>query len=766
MDVQNVVNQNIDSIKSLKEEIKRLKDELVTIPENTAEWEKKTTELYAAQKKLTDINKAANGTYTNLNKAQKDSINSLKERIKQLNLERNSMDMNSKEYKNATAELAKLNAKLRESATSANDWKANVGNYANSISGAFSQLGSSVGGLTAPLGAVNASMLKLATNPIGAVITALVATIGALSRGITTSEENTNKFQQAIAPLKATLVMVDRACQSLANNFLNWFNGLKANEGVMNAFHTVLQAVATVFNVLEIRAQRMVEGIKGIGESVKVAVDNLKDWAQKLQETFEPVINFVTKIKDEIKKGLEPVINWIVEKYNQIANTNIGKVLGMIPISSVADAWKEAGEEVDEFAESLEDTTDKIKNIESAIAAMKKALRARNEANAKDQGILADLNNQIALAREQKEYAKVLDLIAQKKEVQSRIDERNIANANDSLAIIRAQNSLSDSNTKDLDAQSAATVALTNAINAQKDAQTALINEERKTKQLMDSDAKAEEAKRLRNAVAALNAELKNLDAAYQDALNSFKNPIAPEGAEIDENSINAYYDAISSKYNLEYEAYAAMMDAKIAKLEEFAQTEGLTQEQSDAYLAEAAKLRASKDKEYNKMRDNTLKAEKARVKALRDNDKAVLSSYSALMDGMSQLFDQNTTAYKATATAKAIIDTYLAANAVLAEQQGGVIARTAAMAATIAAGMANVMAIWKTDKNSKPSTATTISNAVAQPVLADTTPYTYTRNATTAEEEEKLNQPIYVEVSEIRKALNKVDVRDEESTW
>lgn len=764
--IQNVVNENIDSIKSLREEIKRLKDEMVTIPQSTEEWEKKSNELYAAQKKLNDINKAANGTYVNLNKAQKDSILSLKERIKQLNIERNSMDMNSKEYKAATAELAKLNNKLRESGTAAGDWRANVGNYANSISGAFSQLGSSIGGLTAPLGAVNASMLKLATNPIGAVITALVATIGALSRGITTSEENTNKFQQAIAPLKAALVLVDRACQSLASNFLNWFNSLKANESVMNAFHTVLQTIATVFNVLETRAERTAEGIRGIGESVKNAVGNLKEWAQGLQDTFEPVINFVTKIKEEIKKGLEPVINWIVEKYNWLANTNIGKVLGIMPIGTVAEAWKEAGEEVEQFSDELDDISDKIRKTENAIAALKKALRARNEANAKDQGILADLNNQIALAREMKDYAKVLDLIAQKKEVQSRIDERNIANANDSLAIIRAQNSLSDSNTKDLDAQSAATVALTNAINAQKDAQTALINEERKTKQLLDNETKAKETENLRNAITALNAELKVLDATYQDTLNTLKDPIAPEGAEIDETSINSYYDAVNEKYNAEYEAYAEMTDAKIAKLEEFIAVQKLTDEQTAAYEAEIAKLRATKDKEYNKMKDNTTKAEKARGKALRANDMAILSSYSSLMDGMSQLFEENTIAYKASATAKAIIDTFMAANAVLAEQQGGVVARTVAMAATIAAGIANVMTIWKTDKNTNPSTLKSTSNAVAQPVLADTTPYTYTRNATTAEEEEQMNQPIWVSVRDINRVQNKVEVVEQESTW
>ena len=55
---------------------------------------------------------------------------------------------------------------------------------------------------------------------------------------------------------------------------------------------------------------------------------------------------------------------------------------------------------------------------------------------------------------------------------------------------------------------------------------------------------------------------------------------------------------------------------------------------------------------------------------------------------------------------------------------------------------------------------------AVAAPAQIDTTAYTYTRQLQTQEEEEALNRPIWVSVSDIERGLNSVKVREEESTF
>lgn len=55
---------------------------------------------------------------------------------------------------------------------------------------------------------------------------------------------------------------------------------------------------------------------------------------------------------------------------------------------------------------------------------------------------------------------------------------------------------------------------------------------------------------------------------------------------------------------------------------------------------------------------------------------------------------------------------------------------------------------------------------AVAAPAQIDTTAYTYTRQLQTQEEEDALNRPIWVSVSDIERGLNSVKVREEESTF
>lgn len=112
-DTNRIIDETVGAFKRLREEIKAYKDELASTKVGTEEWNKAAEKLCNAQKQVDAINKAAKGTLVDYNNAQQNSINYLKERIKLLNQERNAMDMDSKEYKNATKELKQLNDKLQ-----------------------------------------------------------------------------------------------------------------------------------------------------------------------------------------------------------------------------------------------------------------------------------------------------------------------------------------------------------------------------------------------------------------------------------------------------------------------------------------------------------------------------------------------------------------------------------------------------------------------------------------------------------------------------
>ena len=219
-DTQKTIEGTIGAFKQLKQEVTQLKDELSTLTKEgktgTDEWTKKAKELADAQKKVDAVTKAAKGNFASYNAEQVKSINDLKERIKLLNQERNAMDMNSKEYAEATKELKVLNDQLREAGTSAGDWKANVGNYAESLAAGFqgvsnavgqasSQmvsaiggLGQSLGGLSPVLGTATTGMqgLAAAAGPVGLALAAIAAVLAAFKQGIESSETNTNKLDR------------------------------------------------------------------------------------------------------------------------------------------------------------------------------------------------------------------------------------------------------------------------------------------------------------------------------------------------------------------------------------------------------------------------------------------------------------------------------------------------------------------------------------------------------------------------------------------
>ena len=772
---EEVINGNINSLKELKDLIKSFKDELATAKEGSEEWEKAVDGLSVAQERLDKINKAAKGTLEGYNNSAKDSINTLKARIKELNTERNAMDMNSAEYAEATAQLNELNTRLRESGVAAGDMKANVGNYAESLASGFNGikdavgqassqmitaiggLGQSLGGLSPTLSTVTTGMqgLTAATGAVGIALAAIAAVIAAFKEGVQSSESNTNKFKEALIPVQAVLILIQRAIQNVTSKVLDWMIALQKNEKFINVFKIAIQAIYTAFDVFKKR-------IKDVTTVLVGWYGKIKEIASKIWDVFKPVVDVVEKVFDVTKDKLEPVIKWIIDKWNWLAKTDIGKLLGLNVIKDAAEAWKNNEKAAEETIKTISDLSDELKdNLQDEIN-LQQAKRAILVSIAKLEGELAEKELAIGEERnkEVKDYDKILGLINEKTEIQKKIAEQNVALKAQELAIIRQRNAMSDSSTKDLDAEAQAAAELTRAQNALTQAQAA---GEREKKEIINQKRTEE----LTKATNTYTAALKNLEAEYSNTVSALEKPIMPEGVNPD--TINAYNDQVIANYQAEWKAYSAMTEGKIAA--EMALIEERKRLGKDTAQQEAniAKLRADNAKKYKELSDNMQKTDTNRTKQLKAAYNAQLGAFSDLLGNMSNLFDKNTIAYKATATAKAILDTYMAANAALANA-GGLPWGAIPMAATIAAGIANVMAIWKTDTKNPSVSTSTQAAATAVPTV-DETPYSYAQTVQTVASEEIINREetpmkVYVLESDITSAQEKARVRVAESSW
>jgi hypothetical protein len=111
-------------------------------------------------------------------------------------------------------------------------------------------------------------------------------------------------------------------------------------------------------------------------------------------------------------------------------------------------------------------------------------------------------------------------------------------------------------------------------------------------------------------------------------------------------------------------------------------------------------------------------------------------------------------------------MDTFMAANSVLAQEGGGFWTRFASMVAIITTGIANVKSILSV-KPSSPNSAS-VSASVPAPAALSTAPIEYTRNLLGDKETEKLNNPIkcYVLESDISDTQNKVQVTESSASF
>lgn len=771
-DTKRVVDETIGAFKALKKEIAEYKDQLATLTVGTEEWKKAAEKLRNAQKQVDAINKAAKGTLVDYNNAQANSINALKEKIKLLNQERNAMDMNSKEYAEATKELKILNDQLREAGTSAGDWRANVGNYTQSIKDAFGELGAAATGLGGNIGGLNASMLKLASNPLGATILALVSAIKFLAEGIKSSEENTKRWNEVLVPLKALLVTIQQYAQEAAEKFLDFAENLKMSEGAGKAIQVVLQALVAMFNQTITRIQNLGDAINSIFNRVRELIDSMKDWAKGLQETFEPVINFVDRLKDKIKESLEPVIDWIIEKYNWLANTDLGKLFGLESVDQIKKDWDNAGKTIKEVGDKISENEEKVRSYTKAQNELGKTLDGLVVKQAKLEGEVAKANQAYQEAIEAKDYEAAQDALIEKQEKEIELAKTKVAVASANLAVLEAEAKLSANSAEQNRAIAQARAEVIRAQNGLADAAAKAAKEQDNLNKKIAAAAKEKNLEEYKNHIAELNTELNKLTANYNAVVASLQTPLRPEGGEIDTASIDAYYDQIEANAQAEYDAYVALQKAKMEEYEKFIEAELAAGRDASKEKVELAKLREEETlgyaAQYKKMNDTITKSNKDRAKMQLALQRSELKGYADLMDSVSGLFEENTVAYKATATAKALINTYLAATSALAETPGGAIAKGVAMAATLAAGLAQVISIWKINpsgENSVPSSNTS-TPSVAEPVVEQTNPYSYTRSVQTFEEEDQLNQPMFVSVVDINNVQNRVRVTEQESTF
>lgn len=225
--IEEILGKQINSVKELRAEIKRLQDSLINIQAGTDEWNETTEKLVSAQELLNNVTKAG----TKEMQASATSIVGLEKEYKKLY---NAYKLLSEEERNSdfgsqmANRLKEVSEQLNDTKKNVGNFTANIGHYSESAIDAFSKMGISVGGLIQPLtnvkgafGLLNKTMLA---NPVMWLLGALMLLKGIFDKvkdAIAGNEESQMKLNVAMANFQPIIDAVSNAFDYLGQKVVD-----------------------------------------------------------------------------------------------------------------------------------------------------------------------------------------------------------------------------------------------------------------------------------------------------------------------------------------------------------------------------------------------------------------------------------------------------------------------------------------------------------------------------------------------------------------
>ena len=867
--LEQILGKTINSTKELREEIKRLQDELVKTEAGTAQWDATSEKLVAAQERLTSVTKA-NKVET---QAAKDSIAGMEKEYKNLY---NQYKLLTEEERNnpfgrqMAASLEQLSTKLNDSKKEVGNFKDNIGRYADSAIEAFGQMGISIGGLQGPLklanGSFNAFNKTLMANPLVWIIAALKAIIGVFNKvkeAIAGNEESQMALNEAMSAFQPIIDAVQNSMDKLGQVVVKVIGWLA------DAFRKVREIGAAVTDFLgitddanaKIKEQNKLyqDLAKSKNEYVKAQREATKLNASQDAE-LKTLMDQAAATTDQ-KEKLE-LLNKAKEIQNQITERNIALAEENLRIlqteasltandAAMNDKLAQAEAAV---AQAKAEGAAKTKEMSSQIAGLTKSTDTYTEKLKKEKEQLDELlktieeNSKTELQKLEDKYRKEKALLEKYEKDTTELTKQY--EAEKTKIVLNEWRQATDASKKLLidAADSEEEVLFTQTRFAEREVEAAedLINKTKKANKELEESGKLTEDD-IKNSWKTVGDTFGMAINSYEEALKMldilkkrYDKSVKEQSdfgkkdfmAQNNSDEIAKEAELLTLKVSLmnnetiSEEEKANLIKAKEQELWDFKQ-QNLLNELSLTDLTNEEKLALlneyySREKE---MRDKAVEdtkeaAEKERemyerkYDAINNNIDAnvgLLDSIGALSDAISQniertMDDEKTTAKAAEKKKKQLIalqKVQLAVSllAIAGETAGGImslwrayagktaanntlvfppaiaaanavdlastIAQTVGMATMGAANMAAAIGGYVSNvKSIKGGEEGGGAAAVAAPAQIDTTAYTYTRQLQTEEEEEALNRPIWVSVSDIERGLNNVKVREEESTF
>ena len=381
-----------------------------------AEMKKAFTELSVQYKNLTDAEK--NSPY---GQALAGSLDQLKGRIGDLG-----------------GQIQAANGELNMSGTAFEQFAGKLGiskEVIGQIGGALGKLG--------PAASAAGRMMTGALGPIGVAIAAIVAAVKQLVDAFKRNEDAMEAVNKIAAPFKAIWQSIQRLFDDMVRIFVDVYSNIEKAAGGFDGFNAALRPAAAL--IAGVRA-----GLAVVGTILTDVAKGVAFVADKVRSAIagSSIGKFFTGIKDTVNGFFTDFTNWITK----IANTKLGKALGADTLVA----------QLKEIVGAQNELTNSNKRIAESENELNKLKRSSNEANARNDLQIAKLREE-ASEKDKYNAAERVKML----EKAAKLEEENLQRTLDikrkELELIKLKNSLTQSGTEDLNAQSAAEVAVLQA---------------------------------------------------------------------------------------------------------------------------------------------------------------------------------------------------------------------------------------------------------------------------------------------------------------
>ena len=757
-------NQSFKSLGEAKKYIDKLRASLIDLDKNSKEYKDRCEEITTLQHKYSAAVKAGSDTI----KSAEGSYNALAKQMAELKKQFKATS-DEAERESLAKQIVGINDQLKEMDSSIGNYQRNVGNYEAAFTSGLTNITDQIKALNNPLetakqgvSSLNNAFKAIIKNPIGAVITALVAVIGALKKGFDQSEEASNKLKK----------------------------GLAALEPITNAVSNIFTKLANVVgSIAEKAIPALVKGVSTAGLKIAELLNKIGIVSDEKLQSFRKTIDAQKEMVDQSVKLTEREIQ-LQEKKRTLAKeqarleAEIADLLG-----KVEDKEKYTNEQRQKYIESAIKKQQYLSSLEESVAreefeVMKeRASLTENDKEANDK--LAESEAKVYNIR--KEGAdKLKELVNKQREVrQEGVKDTEDANKK----IIESDKKVNEQREKDLKTIEEINQRISDShlTSSERDINT-LTKKYEEEKALLEKYN--EDTTRLTAEYEANIAKIKTSD--KEDNLKGKLDDIEAEAdlqSYIAERTIQSEYKKNQKLFEIDQER----LNQRKATLEELLEIDGLEEEKKQEYADELARVNA----DIVQNSKDSKQAEKDHAAEIIDTYSNLASSLGSLMGDIASIWQDNIKQRyengeitkeqaeeefensKKMQIATAIVNGLAGvATAVSTAMQLGPIAGPIVGAINSALVMTTTMAqIAKINQTKFDSGSSSVSNnSTSTPTNAATayTP-TYSTNVTgqsetvdlaNAVKEGQSDMRVYVVESDIAQSAKRVEVREEESTF